>query len=402
MTYHDMKSTDYEQLQLLSEAELELRLGRVRDHMTRAGIDCALLSDNASIYYLTGRVYCGFIYLPLSGDPVYAVRRPCHLRGEGVISVRKVEELPDILGLQDCCLGLELGRLTYNTAMRIRKAFGDGLRYADISHVLDETRSVKTPAEQERLRMSGIRQTQLYRRIVRFYQPGMRDIDLQIEIERTARMEGCLGQFRINGADMELFMGNILVGDNADAPSPYDFAMGGGGMDPSLPVGADGTLIAPGKSVMVDVNGNFNGYMTDQTRCFASTRELSERALKAHDLSIAICHALAELGRPGTEARALYEEAHRMAREAGFENEFMGHRQHAGFVGHGVGIEINELPVIAPRSKSVLEAGNVIAVEPKFVIPGTGAVGIENTYIVREEGAMECITGAPEEIIYFE
>ena len=76
----------------------------------------------------------------------------------------------------------------------------------------------------------------------------------------------------------------------------------------------------------------------------------------------------------------------------------MGHRQHAGFVGHGVGIEVNELPVIAPRSKDILEENNVIALEPKFVIPQVGAVGIENTYVVTNEG-MKSITNAPEEIL---
>lgn len=76
----------------------------------------------------------------------------------------------------------------------------------------------------------------------------------------------------------------------------------------------------------------------------------------------------------------------------------MGHRQKAGFIGHGVGIEVNESPVIAPRSRDVLCEGNVIALEPKFVIPGVGAVGIENTYVVKLEG-MECITKATEEII---
>lgn len=397
-----MKPTDYEQLQLLDRNELSARLTRVRTAMAHAGLGCALLSDNANIYYLTGRVFCGFIYIPMSGNPIYALRRPCHLHGEGVVGIHKVEELPAMLNLSGTKLGLELSRLSYTAAIRIKKAFGDSIGYGDVSPVLDQSRSVKTAAEQERLRMSGIRQTRLYRRIPHIYQPGMRDIDLQIEIERTARMEGCLGQFRTGGTDLELFMGNVLVGDNADSPSPYDFAMGGAGMDPSLPVGADGTLIAPGKSVMVDVNGNFTGYMTDMTRCFAIAPDLAERAMKAHRLSIDICDTLAGLGRPGTEARALYEEALRMAREAGFENEFMGHRQHAGFVGHGVGIEINELPVIAPRSRSVLEVGNVIALEPKFVIPSTGAVGIENTYIVRSEGPMECITGAPQEIIYFE
>lgn len=100
---------------------------------------------------------------------------------------------------------------------------------------------------------------------------------------------------------------------------------------------------------------------------------------------------------PGVEAKALYEKALDMVKDRGLEAYFMGHRQHAGFIGHGVGIEINELPVIAPRSKHILEANNVIALEPKFVIPGTGAVGIENTYVITPTGA-RCLTNAPEEI----
>lgn len=397
-----MDNMNLEKLQLLTETELHLRLCRIKDAMKNSDIDAILICDNANIYYLTGRVFCGFIYIPIIGQPMYAVRRPCHLKGDNVAYIRKVEDLPSLIGLKEGKLGIEMGLSSFNSICRIKKAFGNNLTYVDATAVTTAARSVKTDAEIEKIRISGIKQTSIYQRIPHIYQPGMRDIDLQIEIERTARIEGCLGQFRISGSDMELFMGNVLVGENADSPSPYDFAMGGAGMDPSLPVGADGSLIRQGESVMVDMNGNFTGYMTDMTRCFSVNDDLPERARKAHELSIAICDTLAEMGHPGVEAKTMYEKAHEMAKEAGFENEFMGHHQHAGFVGHGVGIEINELPVLAPRSKSVLEAGNVIAIEPKFVIPTVGAVGIENTYVVRSEGPMECLTNAPRQIICFE
>lgn len=397
-----MNKADIDKLQLLPDDELQLRLRRLRNLMTGYGIDAILVSSNANIYYLTGRVFAGYIFIPSEGQPLYGVRRPTILKDDHAAAIRKIEELPPLTGFTSGTLGLEMSSATYSTIVRIEKAFGESIAYCDASAVLAQARAVKTEFELEKIRISGVKQTRLYERIPHLYEPGMRDIDLQIEIERTARCEGCLGQFRINGDDMELFMGSILAGDNADSPSPYDFAMGGAGLDPSMPVGADGTLIRQGESVMVDVNGNFTGYMTDMTRCFTLRDDLPQRALDAHRLSIEICDRFAEEGRPGVEAKALYEMAHKMAVDAGFENEFMGHRQHAGFVGHGLGIEINELPVIAPRSKSVLEAGNVIALEPKFVIPGVGAVGIENTYIVKPEGPMECVTHAPREIISFE
>ena len=195
---------------------------------------------------------------------------------------------------------------------------------------------------------------------------------------------------------MELFMGNLLCGVNAEMPSPYDFAMGGAGLDDSLPVGCNGSLIKQGNAVMVDMCGNFNGYMTDMTRVYR-VGSISPLAQRAHQLSIDIHHRLASMAVPGVEAKALYEEAMKMVKEAGLEEYFMGLKQKAGFIGHGVGIEVNEMPVIAPRSRDILEAGNVIALEPKFVIPSVGAVGIENTYVVRDNG-LECLTNAPEEI----
>lgn len=380
------------QLFLLAADEAGRRIARVITQMEKEGADILLITDNADKYYLTGRVFAGWLTLGINGVAHAFVRRPVHLTGDNITFVRKVEEVK----LTGEVVGLELNTLSAADYLRVSVMLG-GRRVVNASAIMRAARAVKTPFEIEKIAESGHRQEAVYRNIAALYRPGMSDIDLQIEIERALRKAGCLGQFRISGDSMELFMGNILVGDNADNPTPYDFAMGGAGIDPSLPVGADGTVIAPGNSVMVDANGNFNGYMTDMTRTYA-LGELPELARRAHDCSIAICVSLARSGVPGTKAAALYEEAVRIAREAGLEKYFMGHRQHAGFVGHGVGIEINELPVIAPRSRDILERGNVIALEPKFVIPGTGAVGIENTYVVEENG-MRCLTNAPTEIL---
>ncbi len=389
-----------ENLVLIPALEQQERIGKIKAAMLDLGIEAALISSNSSLYYLTGRVYSGYALILANADePCYFVKRPVHLLSDTAISMRKPEGIPGELQVRGIELpktvGMELSRLTYNMAMRLAKAL-DRVP-ADISPAIAAARACKTDMEIDKMRTSGIKQERVYRQIPRIYVPGMTDCALQIEIERTSRLEGCLGQFRVQGDDMEIYMGNVLAGDNADAPSPYDFAMGGAGMDPSLPVGADGSPIRPGMSVMVDVNGNYTGYMTDMTRTF-TLGSIDEKARYAHQVSIDICHAIQQAGRPGVEAKALYELAAKMAADAGLEDYFMGHRQHAAFVGHGVGIEINELPVIAPRSRDILAIGNAIALEPKFVIPKVGAVGIENTYIVTDTG-MECITNAPEELI---
>lgn len=383
---------------LLPENEPEARYAKVCGLLADSGIDMALIADNATIYYLTGRVFNGFVAL-YAGCPEktqYFVRRPVGLEGKNVHYIRKPEDIPALMSTEIGTVGLELDVQPYSVCTRLAAVF-EGKKVMNVSGAVRKARSVKTKHEQNLLQWSGIIHEIVYDNIPKLYREGMTDTEFQIEIERESRLRGCLGQFRISGASMELFMANILAGDNADNPTPYDFAMGGAGIDPSLPVGANDTVLQPGMSVMVDCNGNYTGYMTDMTRVF-SIGKLSDLAYKAHDCSRAICRRIEEIARPGTEAKVLYEEAVRIAGEAGLADYFMGHRQKAGFVGHGIGIEINEAPVLAPRSRDVLEAGNVIAVEPKFVIPGTGAVGIENSYIITENEPM-IITTAEEKII---
>lgn len=386
---------------MLAAGEQQLRIEKTRAAMSQIGIDSAIITSNANIYYLTGRVFSGYLYLPADGaEPIYFVKRPVHLLDERAISVRKPESILSELKVRSLPLpqrvGLELGRMTYTMAQRMMAALGVD-HVEDVTHCLSMARAVKTPHEIGLLTISGAKHERAYRKIAKAYRPGMTDLELQVAVEGLLRLDGCLGQFRCAGDEMEIFMGNVIAGDNADNPSPYDFAMGGAGLNPSLPLGADGTVLRPGMTVMVDMNGNFTGYMTDMTRTYA-IGEVDELARLAHQTSIDICRECAKAGRPGVEAKALYELGMGIARAAGLEDYFMGHRQHASFIGHGVGIEINELPVIAPRSKDILAEGNAIALEPKFVIPGVGAVGVENTYIVGPEG-MNVITRAPQELI---
>lgn len=392
-----------ENLILLPPQEVLLRIGRLRGAAVAAGRTGALLiADNAMLYYLTGRVYSGWAFIPVDENvnSVWFVRRPVELTGKDVVEVRKPEEIPsrlEALGISlPEAVGLEMDALPYSTITRLQAVFPGAESYT-ASPIVAAARSVKTPLEISMMERSGVIHTAVYHKIPSLFSPGMTDFELDVAIEHLSRLEGCLGQFRIAGKSMEFFMGNVLTGENADAPSPYDFALGGKGMDPSLPVGASGEEIKPGTTVSVDVNGDYTGYMTDMTRVF-SYGDIPSEAKAAHECSLAIHREFRRMAVPGTKASDIYEMAARLAREAGFERYFMGHRQKAGFCGHGVGIEINETPVIAPRSRDILQTGNAIAMEPKFVIPHVGAVGIENTYIVSPEGA-RCITNAPEEII---
>ncbi len=384
------------------QPEVSLRIHRIQQLLQRIEADALLLNTNVSLYYSSGRVFNGYTYIPVEGEAHYFVRRPIGLQGDRIHYINKPEQIPAIL--------TETGIVhPHRIALEWDAPHSDYARLANLfpeaeavngSIIMRQTRSVKTDYEIEQLRIAAQLHDHVYCLIPSLYRPGMRDIELQIEIERELRLHGCLGQFRINGQSMELFMGNLICGDNADTPSPYDFAMGGAGMNQSIPVGCNGSIIAPGMSIMVDMNGNFNGYMTDMTRVFA-VGKLPELAYHAHQCSAEIHQAVAAAGRPGVPASHLYEIAVEMAQQAGLADYFMGHRQKAGFVGHGVSIEVNEAPVLAPRSKDILESNQVIALEPKFVIPHVGAVGFEDTYLVTPDG-LQSFNDAPREIIVME
>lgn len=382
------------------QPELKFRRDKIRYLMAQQGIDAALIACNVNLLYTYGRIISGYLYLPLHSPALIFVKRPNNITGEFVFPIRKPEQIPDLIKENGLPLPeklmLEGGELPYADYMRLASLF-PGAEVVNGTSLIREARSVKTPMEIELFRRSAILHARAYSKIPEVYRPGMTDRELSVEVERLMRLEGCLGIFRIFGQSMEIFMGSVLAGDNAAAPSPYDFALGGEGTDPSLPGGMNGTLLKEGHSVMVDIGGNFYGYMCDMTRVF-SVGKLSEEAYAAHQVCLEVQDKVTSMALPGAVCETLYDAAVGIVAKAGFADRFMGISQQARFIGHGIGLEINEAPVLAPRIRQELEPGMVFALEPKIVLPGTGAVGIENSWAVTENG-VEKLTVCDERII---
>ena len=382
------------------QPELKLRRDKIRVLMAQQEIDAALITCNVNLIYTYGRVVSGYLYLPLNAPARLFIKRPNNIEGEHIHSIRKPEQLPDLL--KECGLPLpaklmlEGDELSYTEYTRLAACFPE-TTVVNGTPLIRKARSVKTNIEIEMFRRSGIAHTKAYEQIPSVYRPGMTDRQLSIEIERLMRLEGCLGIFRTFGQSMEIFMGSLLAGDNATAPAPYDFALGGEGLDPSIPIGANGALLQPGQSFMVDMGGNFYGYMGDMSRVF-SIGKLPEKAYAAHQTCMDVQAAVIEKAKPGAVCEDLYNTAIDIVTKAGFADYFMGVGQKAKFIGHGIGLDINEAPVLAPRMKQELEPGMVFALEPKIVLPGVGPLGIENSWVVTADG-VEKLTLCKEEII---
>lgn len=383
--------------------EIELRLEKIKNRMQEQKTEAVLLGSNTNIYYATGRFFRGYVFIPLQGESIRFVIKPKIFdEEESVIIIRKPEDIPGILQSKSYIpfntIGLEENDLSYSDIIRLKALFPDSeLKNASI--ILKKARMVKTDWEIREMEEDGVHQVNVYSKVKDCYKPGMTDLELQIEIERNLRLEGSLGVSRVSGNLMEINLGSVISGENADNPGPYEFTMGGSGVHPSLPVGADGSPILEGNTVMIDMNGAFNGYQTDMTRVW-SLGETSELAKKAHDCSIKILRTLEKDSLPGLPVKEMYEKAIKIVEEENLLKYFMGYTSQVGFIGHGVGIELNELPVLTPRSQDILEENMTLAVEPKFVIPHVGAVGIENTYVVTSSG-LRNITVFPEKIMKF-
>ncbi|MDO5017119.1 MAG: Xaa-Pro peptidase family protein [Porphyromonas sp.] len=388
-----------------SISEIAQKVGKIKTALDQYHLDSLLLRSIPNCLYLTGSVFRGYIYIDRSLElPLLFLERPTDvLEGypeDCIYSIRKPELIPDILKERGLTISnqtaLELGYLPVTDYLRLSRLSPVGVSDVDASVLMRQVRSVKTDQELTELRRLAEIHMEIYRIIPELFRPGMSELDLQHQIEYQMRRRGSVGLFRAFGPDMEIFMGNVISGDNADNPAPYDFTMGGKGVF-AMPMGATNREIKPDTAVMVDMSGNYGVYQTDITRTYY-LGELPEKAIQAHKVSQELLLWFESYAKEGVPVSEIYQHCAETADKAGLSDYFMGHRNQVKFVGHGVGIEINEVPVLTARSKDIFQSGMVIALEPKFVIPGIGALGAENTYIIGDNGA-ENITPLPTDLI---
>ena len=388
---------------MLEKSESVRRIARLQEELQKKGIDAALIIYPIDIYYFAGTRQNSLLYVPAAGEPMLLVRKSlARARLEAVIAdIRPFpssKEFPALVGAEVRKVGLTFDVVPVQQYNLYAKLI-PGREFVDISVVNRELRSVKSPWELERMRESGSKTAAVFLQVPGFLKPGMREIDLAAEFEYRLRKAGGEGYVRMRAFNQELFMGLALSGASAVMPGFFDGAVTGRGLSNASPHGASLAPLAPGSPVFIDYTGVFDGYIVDMTRVFA-LGPLSGTLTHAFDTTIAIQSFLARHLRPGAICEELFLGAADLAEQAGLGNFFMGPPgENARFVGHGVGLELDEYPVLAQGFKVPLQAGQTIAIEPKFVIPGEGVIGIENTFAVGEAGG-EKITDIPDDIVY--
>jgi len=369
--------------------ELQRRINKVKEAIVSADADACLITTSVNQFYLCGFIFDGYLLILPDKEPILFVKKPNNLTGERIENIRKPEQISDFFDKYKLTklnrILVEIDVIPYSSTIRLQEAL-ENPELVNVSQIMRSIRSIKSEFELQQIRENAEIHSKVYKQIPYIYHKGMTDITFQIELERLMRLNGSLGIFRSFGEKMDIYMGSILSGDNAQTASPFDYALGGKGLNPILPLGANGSTLKEGTTLMVDMAGNYRPWMDDMTRTFAVGNSVPDIAYKAHQISIDIHNQVIESTKAGTACADLYNLAIDIVKSNDLEPYFMGTTQQAKFIGHGVGLEINEPPVLSSRSNDILQEYMVIAVEPKFVLPSIGSVGIENTYIITNHG----------------
>ncbi len=390
--------------EMVPSKELERRINALQVGMKEQGIEGALLVERADLYYFTGTGQSGHLFVPSQGEPQLLVRknlrRACQESNlSRVVSFENWEQLSEIMKTlvpEGRKIGLELDLLPVKQYFRYQKRL-PSYEFVDVSPIIRQIRAVKTSWELERQFKAAKLSEEAFGYAREILQEGMTEIELAGKVEGFLRSRGHLGPIRMRGFNQELYFGHIMAGANAAKPSYFDGPTGGPGLHPSFPQGAGTGLIRKGEPVLIDFVTVRQGYMVDQTRIF-SLGELPSHLQEAYRVAVEIKQDLASRGQAGVPAGDLFGRAWEMAEKAGLSEHFLGYEEKINFVGHGVGLEVDEAPIIARGVEAPLEEGMVFALEPKFTFPEEGVVGIEDTFVVRGD-CLEQITSFEEEKI---
>ncbi len=381
-------------------AELDDRMQRLRARLDRDSPDWRLLIVVSKInqFYLTGTMQDGMVIIPRDGEATYWVRRSLQRAQDesefgDIRPMGSFRDAAAALSRSPETVHLETERVPLAAWQRINKHFQfKQVANADLS--LSATRAVKSLYELERMEEAGrIHQRVLEERVPELLQEGISEAEFGARLFPVLVEEGHHGIARFGMFETEILLGHICFGESSIYPTSFDGPGGNYGMSPAVPLlGSRQRTLKPGDLVFVDIGCGVDGYHTDKTLTYIFKGDLPPNAVAAHQRCVAIQNGTAALLTPGAVPEEIYDTITRDL-DADFLDNFMGFGdRQARFLGHGIGLHIDEWPVIAKSFDEPLQENMVLAIEPKKGIAGIGMVGTENTFVVTPRGG-RCLTG---------
>jgi len=377
-----------------SSQEIHQRLEKFQAELAAQALDGALLLQNVDLFYFSGTIQSSILFIPREGDPMLMVQKGFQrVREESplknVQALNGKKGLPKMLrdfGIRPLDrVGLEMDVLPANLYLWLGESFPQ-CRFMDISGLIRRQRMIKSRYEIDQIRKAATILDQGYREIQGFLREGVTELEIDGRLAFIARREGHMGILRMRGWNQEMTYAHVLSGESGSVVSFLNSPHGGSGNTPAMAQGASSRRIRKNEPIGIDYGVGVNGYLGDQFRTFV-IGDLPPDLEKAHESSREIHDLFAREAKPGVSCPELYAKAKDLALQAGLSGNFMGHGEgQVRFIGHGLGLEIDEFPVIAPNFEEKLAEGMVIAFEPKFIFPGKGVVGMEDDYLVTSSG----------------
>lgn len=389
----------------IPEEDLKKRIEGFKRMMGETGVDFGIIIENVDKFYFTGTMQPGILVVPVHDEPLLFVNKGVErARAESpfpIIPVKDDREIGKMMadsGVSKGVAGLELDVLSVSSFERLKRILQIG-HARDITPAIKELRVIKSSFELEQIRKSGTMITRVFEKAKAVIKEGVSEIEIDAVLVAEGRKLGHQGYLRMRGLNQEMTTIMVQSGYTGTLATFVDGPIAGTGVTPAVPNGSSFKKVERGTPVTVDYGGGYNGYTTDETRVFV-VGELQERFKKPYETARTIIEETAAFAKEGTDATEIFSRAYDRVKKARLLDHFLGYGEgKVQFIGHGLGLEINELPVITARHKRLLKEGMVFAFEPKFVLPPHGAIGIEVDFIVQRD-RLERVTNDSLDIVY--
>lgn len=382
--------------------ELECRMKRFREKMDvcQPQWEVAVIFSKVNLYYFTGTMQDGMLIIPRDDHAVFWVRRSF----ERAIDESLFKDIRPMNSFADAQVTFSQRKLPSKVYMeteivplalyqRFQKYFPFE-EVKSVDRIISSVRAVKSQYELSLMEKAGEIHTRvLDKRIPEVLKEGMSEAELATQLFNILMEEGFQGITRFGMFDTDVMLGHIGFGESSIYPSYFNGPGGNLGLSAVAPIfGSRERKLRKGDMVFIDIGCGYEGYHTDKTMTYMFGKPLCDKAIDAHKRCVEIQNEIAMMLKPGEIPSNIYATIMDKIDDE-FSENFMGYGQRrVKFLGHGIGLIVDELPVIAKGFDEPIESGMVFAVEPKKGIENVGMVGIENTFLVTPNGGIS-ITG---------
>ena len=391
-------------MELTPPEEIQTRTERLQSCLNREKVESCLILQNVDLFYFSGTIQRSTLFIPSEGDSLLMVQKDVdRARKESplknIIPIERPKAISSILkkegGLKR--IGLECDVLPVNQLKQLEKMFPHS-EFVDVSKAIKQVRMIKSPYEIDQLRHSARILDEVFEYAERVLKPGMTEIEAESHLIELGRLRGHQGLTRMRAWNQDMVNACVLSGTSGSVLTHLDVSVIGPGISPAFPQGSSFNPIGRDVPIQIDFSIAYNGYITDGARTYV-IGTIPQELKDAYGVALEIRDEMEKMAKPGVPCSQLYHLSSQMVKKRGLEDYFIGTRKNqAPFVGHGIGLEIDELPLLAMGFFQPLEIGMVFAFEPKFIFPEIGAVALEDDYVVTQDG-VEKLTHADDKII---